>query len=179
MNDKAIILSEQIGSRILTIRGQRVMLDSDLATLYGVPTKALNQAIKRNPDRFPPDFMFQTTEQEVSFLKSQIVTAKTEAHDGRGGRRSLPYAFTEHGAIMAASVLNSKQAVDVSIYVVRAFVQLREMLAGNKELAAKFAELETRVGKHDETIRSIVAAIRQLMQPPKPAGKKKIGFGND
>lgn len=172
MIEKPVILSEQIGARILTIRGQRVMLDSDLAALYGVETKRLNEQVRRNPDRFPADFMFQLNNQEVALLRSQNATLER----GHGGRRTALNVFTEHGAIMAASVLNSKQAVDASIYVVRAFVQLREMLAGSKELAGKLAELETKVGKHDETIRSIVAAIKQLMQPPEPAEKRKIGF---
>lgn len=173
-NRPAAMSLEQIERRILVIRGHRVMLDADLAALYGVETRTLNQAVKRNSDRFPSDFMFQVNNQEVADLRSQIVISSSAG--GHGGRRTAPFAFTEHGAIMAASVLNSKQAVDVSIYVVRAFVKLREMLAGNKELAAKFAELEHKVEKHDETIRSLVAAIRQLMQPPEPAEKRKIGF---
>ena len=173
MNDKTMMVTEQITARIRTVRGQRVMLDSDLAELYGVQTRVLNQAVKRNPERFPPDFMFQLDNQEDVLLRSQNVTLKT----GRGQHsKYLPHVFTEHGAIMAASVLNSPQAVEVSIFVVRAFIKRRELLAGNQELAAKFAELETRVGTHDKTIRSLVAAIRQLMQPPATPDKKQIGF---
>lgn len=152
------------------IRGQRVMLDSDLARLYGVQLKRMNQQVKRNADRFPLDFMFQLTPQELTPLKSQIVTANL-----RGGRRSLPYAFTEHGAIMLASVLNSQAAVEASILVVRAFVQLRELLLTHKELSVKLAQLESKVAGHDEEIRAVITAIRQLMSPP-IAVRKRIGF---
>ncbi len=172
MNDKTMMVTEQITAKIQTIRGQRVMLDNDLAELYGVQTRVLNQAVKRNPERFPSDFMFQLDNQEVAHLRSQNVTSSLQ----HGGRRSPLCVFTEHGAIMAASVLNSPQAVEVSIFVVRAFIKLREMLMNNQELAAKFSELETKVGKHDQTIRSLVAAIRQLMQPPVTPDKKQIGF---
>jgi len=164
---------DRIENRILLIRGQRVILDADLAALYGVATKRLNEQVRRNLDRFPDDFVFQLNNQEVAFLRSQNATASFEG--GHGGRRTALLVFTEHGAIMAASVLNSKQAVDMSIYVVRAFVKLREMLAANRELAHKLSELEHKVGKHDETIRSLVAAIRQLMTPPE-LKMKKIGF---
>jgi len=170
--DKAATISAGIEQRIYLIRGTRVMLDSDLAELYGVTTRRLNEQVRRNPERFPPDFMFQLDNQEVTLLKSQNATASAQ----HGGRRSQLCVFTEHGAIMAASVLNSKQAVEVSIFVVRAFIKLRELLAGNQELAGKFAELETRVDRHDETIRTLVAAIRQLMQPPEAPEKKQIGF---
>ena len=184
MDNSAAVITAGVEQRIFLIRGIRVMLDSDLAALYGVPTRVLNQAVKRNPERFPNDFMFQLDNQEVELLRSQIVTASANAEGirsqfvtaSRRNVRYLPYVFTEHGAIMAASVLNSKQAVEVSIFVVRAFIKLRELLAGNQELAVKFAELETRVDQHDETIRSLVAAIRQLMQPPEPTDKKQIGF---
>ncbi len=150
------------------------MLDSDLAELYGVELRALIQAMKRNIDRFPDDFVFQLDKTELNSLKSQIVISKP----GRGGRRTLPYAFTEHGAVMLASVLNSPRAVEASIFVVRAFVRLRELAMTHKELAVKIAELEHRVGSHDESIRSLVAAIRQLMTPvEKP--KRRIGFRGD
>lgn len=173
MNDKEATVPlpiEDISSRILVIRGQRVMLDADLAMLYGVSTKALNQAVKRNLRRFPPDFMLQLTENELELLRSQIVTSK-----GRGGRRYAPYVFTEHGAVMLASVLNSDQAVDVSIFVVRAFVQLREMLSVHKELAAKFNELERKLSSHDQAIAGLINAIRQLMSSPEPKNHP-IGF---
>src|SRR4030043_383112 len=149
------------------------MLDSDLAELYGVTTKRLNEQIRRNLGRFPDDFMFQLTPQEADSLRSQFATSKPE----RGGRRYLPYAFTEHGAIMAASVLNSPQAVRMSVFVVRAFVKLREMMSTHKELAHKLAELERKLQNHDESIRSLVVAIRQLMRPPESeTPKRRKGF---
>lgn len=158
---------------IRTVRGQRVLLDSDLARIYGVPTRFLNQAVKRNPSRFPADFVFQLTTAEMASLRSQSVTSKT----GRGGRRYLPYAFTEHGAIMAATVLNSPRAVEMSVFVVRAFVRLRELLATHQELAAKLTELEQRLATHDEQILAIVDAIRQLAAaPPRKPSRRRIGF---
>ncbi len=153
-----LVVVDQIEPLIRDVRGVKVMLDKDLATLYGVPTKVLNQAVKRNRSRFPEDFLFQLAPDEVEALRSQIVTSKP----GHGGRRYLPYAFTEHGAIMAATILNSPRAVDVSVFVVRAFVKLRRVVAGHKELAAKLAELERRVGGHDDAIRQLVAALREL-----------------
>jgi hypothetical protein len=165
------IVRRPVEGRILFIRGHKVLLDSDLAELYGVSVKRLNQQVKRNPDRFPADFMFQLTAEECTALRLQIATSKP----GRGGRRYAPFAFTEHGAIMAASVLNSRRAIEMSVLVVRAFVRLREMLATNRELAAKVAELERRLETHDGAIKHIVAAIKQLMQPPaKP--QRQIGF---
>jgi ORF6N domain len=161
----------RIENRILLIRGQKVLLDDDLAVLYAVKVKALNQAVKRNKKRFPSDFVFQLTGKENRNLKSQFVTANT----GRGGRRTSPYAFTEYGAIMAASVLNSPRAIEMSVFVVRAFVRLRDTLASHKALAAKFAELEQRLETHDKTIGEIIDAIRALMAPPeKPI--RQIGF---
>lgn len=168
---KAIVPVEQVESRILLIRGHRVMLDADLAEVYGTNTKALNQAVKRNEARFPGDFMFQLTVEEVQNLRSQIVTSSVNW----GGRRNRPYAFTEHGAIMLASVLNSSVAVQASIAVVRAFVRLREILATNKELAKKLTELEERIEEHDQEIIALFEAIRQLMQPEETTSKK-IGF---
>jgi phage regulator Rha-like protein len=167
----AIVPVERIESLILLIRGHKVMLDSDLAELYGVTTKRLNEQVKRNKERFPADFMFQLTSEETKSLRSQIATSKR----GHGGRRYRPYAFTEHGAIMAASVLNSHRAIEVSVYVVRAFVKLREMLRTHKELARKLAELEKRIEGHDEEIMALFEAIRQLMEPPERPSKK-IGF---
>ena len=167
----SIVPAKPIESLILIIRGQRVMLDADLAVLYGVSTKVFNQAVKRNLNRFPEDFMFQLTEEEAESLRSQIVTSK----EGRGGRRYLPYAFTEHGTVMAANVLNSKRAVQASVFVVRAFVRLREILATHKEIAAKVEELERKLTSHDRQIIEIVKVIKQLMTPPKP-DSRPIGF---
>ncbi|MDO8956363.1 MAG: ORF6N domain-containing protein, partial [Deltaproteobacteria bacterium] len=162
---------ERIQQAILLIRGKRVMLDADLARLYGVSTKRLNEQVKRNRDRFPGDFMFQLNPAEVKNLRSHFATSKR----GRGGRRYAPYAFTEHGAIMLAAVLSTPRAMQVSVLVVRAFVRLREILTTHKALAHKLAELESKIETHDEAIRSLVSAIRQLMSAPeKPP--KKIGF---
>jgi hypothetical protein len=167
----SIVPVEHVQSKILLLRGRKVILDSDLAVLYGVPTKRLNEQIKRNIERFPADFMFQLTADEVALLKSQIATSNR----GRGGRRYRPYAFTEHGAIMAASVLNSERAVQVSVFVVRAFVRLRQMLTPYKELAAKLDRLEQKVGDHDKDILAIVEALRLLMPPPDEP-KEPFGF---
>ena len=163
---------------ILFLRGHRVIVDADLAALYGVTTKRLNEQVKRNAGRFPEDFVFQLTTAEAAALRSQIATSKS-ATTGRGGRRYLPYVFTEHGALQAANVLNSQRAVEMSLYVVRAFVQLRELLSSNKELAKRLDQLEARIGKklatHDEAISAILAAIRELMQPP-ATKRRGIGF---
>lgn len=158
-----------VDNLILEIRGQKVILDSDLASLYEVETKKLNQAIKRNLERFPEDFMFQLSEDEFANLRSQFVTSSW------GGRRYPPYAFTEHGAIMAASVLNTPKAVEMSVYVVRAFVKLRTLALQYKELTRKLAQIEERLGEHDTAIIEIVNTIRQLMEPPE-AKKKEVGF---
>jgi len=160
-----------IESRITILRHQKVILDTALAELYGVPVKRLNQQVNRNRERFPSDFMFQLTAREFAALRLQFATSKI----GRGGRRSLPYAFTEHGAIMAATVLNSDQAVEMSVFVVRAFVRLRQMLAANREFADRIKELEERLETHDGTIQEIINAIRKLMNPP-PSRRSKIGF---
>lgn len=161
-----------VRDRILLLRGQRVILDQDLAELYGVETRRLNEQIKRNLDRFPADFMFQLTAKEWANLKSQFATSSW------GGRRTTPYAFTEHGAVMAASVLNSPEAVEASVFVVRAFIAMRDALASSQVLARKLLELERKVGGHDETITALVSAIRQLMETPGPK-KRKIGFGGE
>jgi hypothetical protein len=167
----ALMPPERIESRILVIRGQRVMLDSDLAELYRVSTSRLNEQVKRNKQRFPKDFMFQLSGEETQALRSQFATSK----GGRGGRRYRPNAFTEHGAVMLASVLNSPVAVQASIAVVRAFLKLREMLGTQQKLALKLLELEKRLGEHDDEIAALFEAIRQLMEPGrKPA--KAIGF---
>lgn len=168
---KKLILYKIIEKKIFMIRGQRAMLDSDLAKIYGVTTARLNQQVNRNQERFPEDFMFQLTKEEYESLMLQIATSKK----GRGGRRKLPYVFTEHGAIMLASVLNTIIAVRASIQVVRVFVHLREILSTHKELAYKLNELERKIEKHDDEIRSIFEAIRQLMTPPEKT-KRQIGF---
>jgi phage regulator Rha-like protein len=160
-----------VESRILFLRNQRIILDADIAELYGVPVKVLNQQIKRNRERFPSDFVFRLTEKEHKVLRSQIVTSKT----GRGGRRYTPYAFTEHGAIMAATVLNSERAVQMSVFVVRAFVRLREMLATNRKLAGKIDELENRLDSNDSVIQDLIEAIKDLMTPQEPP-RSRIGF---
>ncbi len=160
-----------VESRILFLRHQRVILDVDIAELYGVPVRQLNQQMKRNRERFPSDFVFQLTAKEHEILRSQIVISK----DLHGGRRYLPYAFTEHGAIMAATVLNSERAVQMSVFVVRAFVRLREMLATNRRLAGKIYELENRLDTHDSVIQDLIEAIKELMTPEEPS-RVRIGF---
>lgn len=164
-----IVQQEVIEGKIYMIRGHKVMLDSDLAELYAVPTKRLNEQVRRNITRFPSDFMFQLSEDEAASLRSQIATLKK----GRGEHRKyLPYAFTEQGVAMLSSVLNSERAIHVNIAIMRAFVKLREMLATHKDLARKLAEMEK---KYDVQFRVVFDAIRQLMTPPEPK-KKKIGF---
>src|SRR5258708_24634716 len=163
------VAPEQIASAILVLRDHRVLLDAELAALYGVTTKRLNEQVKRNAAGFPADFIFRLTPTEtVALTPSQNATGSKKHRDPR----FAPYAFTEHGAIMAASILSSPRAIEMSVYVVRAFVQLREMLASNRELARRFAQLETRLDKkltiHDEAIAAILSAIRQLMHPPVP-----------
>lgn len=167
-----LIPVERIQSSILLIRGQKVMLDKDLAGLYEVPTKSLNRAVDRNIDRFPLDFAFRLTKEEFSNLKYQFGTSRW------GGTRKLPRAFTEHGALMLASVLNSPKAIEVSVYVIRAFVRLREYISSHAELARKLGELERKVRGHDDDIQSIVTAIRQLMAPPNKR-TRRIGFKHD
>jgi hypothetical protein len=169
---------ENIESLICTIRGQKVMLDFDLARLYGVPTSRFNEAVKRNRPRFPEDFMFQLTRAEFQNLISQFATSRS----GHGGRRKLPWAFTENGAIMAANVLNSPQAVRTSVFVVRAFVKMRELLGGTKELARQLKELEakltTRLDAHEAAIVDVLQRVMRLLEPPpEPAApRRQIGF---
>jgi hypothetical protein len=175
MSDSAstqLIPVQQVEGLIHLARGEKVLLDSDVAMLYGVETKALNRAVKRNRSRFPADFMFQLTAEEAANLKRQFGTSSS-GHGGR--RRSLPYAFTEQGVAMLSSVLRSDRAVQVNVAIMRAFVSLRRMLSANETLARKLAELERRLESHDEAIGSLFDAIRQLMAPPaKP--HKQIGF---
>jgi len=160
----------RVEAAIYLIRGQRVMLDSDLAVIYGVTTKQLNQQLKRNRSRFPDDFAFPVTAKELTNLRSQFVTSSSH-----GGRRYQPWAFTEHGAIMLASVLNSQIAVQASVRVVRAFVRLREMVAANAQLASKLEELERRLDSHDEAIVDLFATLKRLLEPEQKP-KRQIGF---
>jgi hypothetical protein len=160
-----------IENAIYSLRGQRVMLDSDLAVIYGTSTMRLNEQFKRNRKRFPDDFAFVLTREEFTNLISQDAISRSH-----GGRRTLPIAFTEHGAIMLASVLNSEIAVQASIRVVRAFVRLREMVAANAQLASKLAELERRLDSHDEAIVDLFATLKRLLEPPESPKKREIGF---
>jgi hypothetical protein len=183
---KEIIPTEQIALRIRHFRGEKVLLDFDLAALYGVETRALNQAVRRNADRFPADFMFQLSSEETETL-SQLVTPSVAGHDVSNssqivmssgkyrGKRYRPYAFTEQGVAMLSSVLNSESAVKMNIAIMRAFVQLRRALETNRELARRFSELERRIDKHDVEIDAILEAIRQLMAPPEKP-RREIGF---
>ena len=161
---------EHIVSRIFELRGQRVLLDADLARLYGTTAKRFNEQIRRNLDRFPSDFMFRLTKHELAILRSQIATSSW------GGRRYPPLVFTEHGAIMAASVLNSRTAIEVSVYVVRAFVSMRDAALRSRELAGRLDALERKVGTHDRALAETIAAIRQLTQPPETPRRRRIGF---
>jgi hypothetical protein len=169
-----------IESAIYFLRGQRVMLDSDLASIYGVTTKRLNEQLKRNRLRFPDDFAFQLTAEELGNLRSQIATSSLKSQRAtakhHGGRRYLPWAFTEHGALMLANILNSEIAVQASVRVVRAFVRLREMVAANAKLANKLEELERRLDSHDEAIVDLFAALKRLLEPPEPPKRREIGF---
>jgi hypothetical protein len=168
MSNTDLIHSETLEKAIYLIRGEKVMLDRDLALLYGVETKVLNRAVKRNLQRFPLDFMFQLTTEEAELLRCQIGTS----NEGRGGRRYLPYVFTEQGVAMLSTVLNSERAILVNIEIIRAFVKLRQMLASNVELSHRLDELE---GKYDKQFRVVFDAIRRLMSPPF-RNRKEIGF---
>ena len=165
------VSTEIITNFIYFIRGQKVMLDRDLARLYGVPTKSLNLTVKRNIERFPIDFMFRLTGEETDSLRFQIETSK----GGRGGHRYLPYAFTEQGVAMLSSILRSKQAVEVNILIMRTFVRIREILMNHKDLALKLNEMERKLAKHDKEILAIVHALRRLMKEEEQP-KGKIGF---
>jgi hypothetical protein len=170
---KYMIPEKRILNIIMVIRGKKVILDSDLAELYGVETRRLNEQVRRNIDKFPEDFTFQLTKEEFANLKSQIATSRS----GWGGRRKPPLVFTEHGALQAANVLNSTQANKMSVYIVRAFIRLREIAMTNEKLARKVAQLEKRVSDHDEILIELVREIRQLIEAPKPKGRKRsIGF---
>lgn len=183
-----IVPAERIQSRIVVLRGQRVLLDADLAAIYEIPTKRLIEQMKRNSEKFPEDFVFQLTREElaglrvaaksitdgeqVTSMRSQIATAS----DRKRNTRYLPYAFTEHGAIQAANILNSPVATQMSIAVVRAFVGLRQLMVNHKALSAKLTELDARVGAHDEQLAAIVQAIRELAEPVVPRNRRRIGF---
>jgi hypothetical protein len=178
---------------ILTLRRQKVLLDADLAALYAVPTKALNQAVKRNAERFPSDFVFQLLPREMADLPSQFVTAgerdPARQYDGalrsqfvtskRGGRRTLPYAFTEHGAFMAATVLNSPRAVSMSLYIVRTFIQMREQIAANADVLKRLAQIDYTLLRHDKSLRVIWRELQPLLRPPLSQPKRQIGFHAD
>ena len=184
-----------IESLILTLRGQKIILDADLAELYGVPTKVFNQAVKRNADRFPPDFLFQLTAQEWSNLRSQIAASSLEVVQKEGilpnwsqfvtsskrhrGAAYRPIGFTEHGAIMAATVLNSPEAVAMSVFVVRAFVQMREHLAANAAILKRLAEIDKTLLEHDSALRDVYRKLLPLLQPPPEPPKRRIGFNRD
>ena len=174
----SLIHQRVIGQMILLLRGQKVMLDSDLATLYDVETKALNRAVKRNQKRFPKDFMFQLTAKEAQNLRLQFGTSNSRSQTGTsrwGGRRYLPYAFTEQGVAMLSTVLTSERAIQVNIAIMRTFVRLRHILSTHKELAHKLAQLERKIEGHDQDIRNLFDAMRQLLEPPEKP-RKKIGF---
>jgi ORF6N domain len=192
-NEQLVYAVEAIGGHIATVRGQKVILDADLARIYGVATKVLNQAVKRNSEKFPSDFMFQLAPQEVVDLKSQMVTSNSEGNRSQivtGSQkhrdpRFLPNVFTEHGAIMAATVLNSPQAVQMSVFVVRAFVAMRSLLTDTRELARKLAKLEAevkaRLDTHDMAIIDILGRFLDIINPPESPQPeptpKQIGFG--
>ena len=187
---KAMKPKRPIESLIVNLRGQKMILDADLAELYGVATKVFNQAVKRNAERFPVDFMFQLTARELVNLKSQIVTSSLEVIEGEGlggkwsqiatsshgGRRKLPYAFTEHGAIMAAMVLNSPAAVAMGVFVVRAFMQMREQLAANAAILKRLAEIDRTLLEHDGALREIWGQLQPLLAPLPEGPKRRMGF---
>ncbi len=171
MAKSAIAATRKVDSKILMLRGQRVILDNDLAELYGVQVRHLNQQVKRNAKRFPLAFRFQVSPQEFKILRSQNVISS----DGHGGARYRPYAFTEHGAIMAATVLNSQRAIEMSVFVVLAFVRMRRAIAANRHILAKLVEVERRLESHDSDIQDLMDAIRELINPPDPP-RRRIGF---
>jgi hypothetical protein len=166
-----MVVLKPVEPRILVLRGSRVILDSELAELYGVQVKRLNEQVRRNAERFPQDFMFQLSPNEHENLRSQFATSSSS----HGGRRHRPYAFTEHGAIMAATIVSTKRAIEMSVFVVRAFVRLRDMVATNGKVAGKLAELERRLKGHDAAIQAIINAIDELMAP-QPRKRRQIGF---
>jgi len=181
-DSSAFIPQERIVNTIVLIRGKKVMLDSDLAELYDVETKALNRAVKRNRERFPDDFMYQLTKEELENLRYQIGTSSMRSRSGTsssgyGGRRYLPLVFTELGVAMLSSVLHSKRAIQVNIQIMRAFTRLRDLLATHKDLREKVEKLERKYAAHDEHFKVVFEAIRQLLTPPEEPPKRRIGFG--
>lgn len=174
MSSKAIeIVAEQrILKSIIVIRGEKVILDSDLAQLYDVETRRLNEQVRRNIEKFPKDFMFQLTKDEFANLKSQIAMSSS----GWGGRRKPPIVFTEHGALQAANVLNSQIASKMSVFIIRAFVRLREMVLNNEKLARKVEQLENRISDHDEILLDLIDEIKKIIDTPKPRKKNTVGF---
>ncbi len=163
---RTIVLARRVESRIMVLRGHRVILDADLAELYGVEARHLNQQVKRNAKRFPVEFRFRISQREFGILRSQNVISS----GSHGGKRYLPYAFTEYGAVMAATVLNSARAIEMSIFVVRAFVRMRKAMTASRQIVAKLSELEQRLDVHDSDIRELVEMIRELMAPPPASG---------
>ena len=173
--EKPVFLAPDINSVIRTFRGFKVILDSDLAAIYGVPTFRFNEAVRRNIEKFPDDFLFQLTKQEYQTLTSQSAISKT----GRGGRRTHPWAFTEHGALQGANILNSPAASAMSVYVIRAFIQLRDEFAANATLEKRLAIIEKTLISHDTTLRDVIQKIRPLLLPPNEVPKRRIGFHPD
>jgi hypothetical protein len=171
----SLVPAPEISGLIRTIRHQRIILDTDLAKLYGVPTFRFNEAVKRNRHRFPDDFLFQLSKEEADVLTSQFAISKK----GSGGRRTLPYAFTEHGALQAANILNSPTAVAMSTYIIRAFIRLREELAANTTLEKRLAVIEKTLTTHDAALRDVIQKMRPLLLPPPEPPRKKIGFHPD
>jgi hypothetical protein len=167
-----IVAEERILQFIMVIRGAKVIFDTDLAKLYGVETRRLNEQVRRNPDKFPYDFTFRLTKDEFLNLKSQIATSSS----GWGGRRKPPLVFSEHGALQAANVLNSPQANKMSVFIIRAFIRLREMALTNEKLARKVDQWENRVSDHDEILMELIKEIRKLVETPNPGNKRSIGF---
>ena len=175
MSDSVVVPLERIQDKIVVVRGQRVLLDADLAAIFGVSTGQLNQAVKRNSGKFPEDFMFRLTKEEdgkAKDMRSQTVIASTN----RRNTKLLPYAFTEHGTIQVANVLRSDTAVQMSVQVVRAFVQLRQLVVNHKAIRSKLSELDARIGEHDEQLAAIVETLHQLAEPVSPGKKRRIGF---
>lgn len=187
MSDTVLVPLERIQERILVVRGQRVLLDADLAAIYGVPTKRLNEQVKRNAKKFPEDFVFRlesTENEQLRDMWSQTVTGcDNRSHFATGSvkhraGKALPYAFTEHGAIQAANILRSEAAVQMSVQVVRAFVQLRHLVVNHKAIRSKLNELDARISEHDEQLATIVDALRHLSEPVLPEERRRIGFGD-
>ncbi len=176
MTEDSLIPAERIEKAILLIRGQKVLLDRDLAELYEVPTGRLNEQVRRNHRRFPDDFMFQLSKEELENWRSQFAISNSAA---KMGLRRRPYAFTEQGVAMLSTVLNSERAIEVNIAIMRAFVRLREIMSTHKDLARKLAQLERKLGEHDEKFAIVFEAIRQLMAPPPAPPRRRIGFHQD